>query len=189
MAWQETHKEQSKDRILESAAMLFTHHGFEKISIDQVMKNAELTRGAFYSHFSSKSDLYAQAIRKAATVAFQRKPVNCPQNMKSFAQYYLSAEHRDDQYEQACPLAFLVSDINQQDSQVKATYTKTLQAFIAQAESLSSSREKALQSAVLMIGCLSLSRALDDESFSNELLSACQSGVTSLTNNEGNDVG
>ena len=56
MAWQDTHKAQSKDRILTSAAMLFTHHGFEKISIDQVMKNAELTRGAFYSHFKSKSD-------------------------------------------------------------------------------------------------------------------------------------
>ena len=189
MAWQDTHKAQSKDRILTSAAMLFTHHGFEKISIDQVMKNAELTRGAFYSHFKSKSDLYAQAIRKAATVAFQRKPENCPQNMKAFAQYYLSTKHRDDQYEQACPLAFLVSDINQQDSQVKATYTKTLQDFIAQAESLSSSREKALQSAVLMIGGLALSRALDDKSFSNELLAACQVGVASLKNNGGNDVG
>ena len=188
MAWQETHKEQSKDRILTSAAMLFTHHGFEQISIDQVMKNAELTRGAFYSHFKSKSDLYAQAIRKAATVAFQRKPVNCPQNMKSFAQYYLSAEHRDDQYEQACPLAFLVSDINQQDSQVKATYTKTLQAFIAQADSLCLSREKALQSVVLMVGGLALSRALDDKNLSNELLAACQAGVSTLSNEEGTDV-
>ena len=108
--------------------------------------------------------------------------------MKEFAQYYLSTKHRDDQYEQACPLAFLVSDINQQDSQVKATYTKTLQAFIAQAESLSSSREKALQSAVLMIGGLALSRVLDDKNLSNELLAACQAGVSTLSNEEGTDV-
>lgn len=180
MAWHETHKEQSKDRILASAAMLFTHHGFEKISIDQVMKNAELTRGGFYSHFSSKSDLYAQAISKAAQVAYKRKPENCPLDMKDFAQYYLSAEHRDNNYEQACPLAFLVSDISQQDSQVKATYTKTLQAFIKQAQSLNVSRETALQSAVLMIGGLALSRALDDKDFSDELLAACQVGVTSI---------
>lgn len=188
MAWQETHKEQSKDRILKSAAMLFTHHGFEKISIDQVMKNAELTRGAFYSHFSSKSDLYAQAISKAAKVAYKRKPVNCPQNMKDFAHYYLSSEHRDNNYEQACPLAFLVSDISQQDNQVKETYTKTLKAFLEQAQSLTVSREKALQSAVLMIGGLAISRALDDKDFSNELLAACQKGVISLSTEEDTDV-
>jgi TetR/AcrR family transcriptional repressor of nem operon len=181
MAWQNTHKEQSKDRILQSAAMLFTHHGFEQISIDEVMKKAELTRGAFYNHFSSKSDLYAQAITKASQVAYHRKPINCPQNMNDFAQYYLSAEHRDNNNEQACPLAFLVSDISQQDTQVKATYTKTLQAFIAQAQALTGSREKALQSTVLMIGGLALSRALDDKDFSNELLSACKNGVHSLT--------
>ncbi len=192
MAWQETHKEQSKDRILQSAAMLFTHHGFEQISIDQVMKKAELTRGAFYSHFSSKSDLYAQAITKASQVAYQRKPINCPQNMEDFAQYYLSTQHRDNSNEQACPLAFLVSDISQQDAQVKATYTRTLQAFIEQAQALTGSREKALQSAVLMIGGLALSRALDDKGFSNELLEACQKGVYSLTSqstNEAENVG
>lgn len=191
MAWQETHKEQTKDRILASAAMLFTHHGFEKISIDQVMKKAELTRGAFYSHFSSKSDLYAQAISKAAKIAYKRKPVDCPRNMKDFSEYYLSSQHRDDEYKQACPLAFLVSDISQQDNQVKATYTKTLKAFIEQAQSLNGNREKALQSAVLMIGGLALSRALDDKDFSDELLDACKKGVTSLTslsNQEATDV-
>jgi len=192
MAWQNTHKEQSKERILQSAAMLFTHHGFEQISIDQVMKKAELTRGAFYSHFSSKSELYAQAITKASQVAYQRKPVNCPQNMDDFAQYYLSTQHRDNNNEQACPLAFLVSDISQQDAQVKATYTKTLQAFIQQAQALTGNREKALQSAVLMIGGLALSRALDDKDFSNELLAACKKGVSSLTSlstYEATDVG
>lgn len=148
------------------------------------MKKAALTRGAFYSHFSSKSDLYAQAIAKAAQLAYKRKPVNGPQNMKDFSQYYLSAEHRDNSCAQACPLAFLVSDITQQDSQVKATYTKTLQAFIGQVESLTANREAALQSAVLMIGGLALARALDDESFSDELLAACQVGVTSLSTSE-----
>lgn len=184
MAWQETHKEQSKDRILASAAMLFTHNGFEQISIDQVMKKAELTRGAFYSHFTSKSDLYAQAIRKASQVAYKRRPIDCPKNLNDFAQYYLSKEHRDNEHKQACPLAFLVSDISQQDNQVKATYTQVMKKFVKQAQSITQDREKALQSAVLMIGGLALSRALSDRSFSNELLSACQVGVTSLSKEE-----
>lgn len=179
MAWQSTHKEQSKDKILRSAAMLFTHYGFEKISIDQVMEKAELTRGAFYSHFSSKSDLYAQAISKAVQVAQQRKPDSAVK-LTEYAQYYLSPEHRDDILKQPCPLAFLVSDINQQNEQVKSTYTKMLQRFINLAEQSITDRQQALQSIALMIGGLAIARALDETTLSDELLAACQAGVSTL---------
>ena len=177
MAWQKTHKEQSKDKILRSAAMLFTHHGFEKISIDQVMKDAALTRGAFYSHFNSKSDLYAQAINKAAQLARQRKPCDLPKDIEQFGQYYLSRQHRDDKHQQACPLAFLVSDISQQNEQVKNTYTEVFSHFVTQAERHSDNREQALQRAVLMIGGLAISRAISEKGFSDELLQACQTGL------------
>jgi len=184
MAWQVTHKEQSKDKILASAAMLFTHHGFEKISIDQVMEKAELTRGAFYSHFSSKSDLYAQAINKAAQVAYQRTPDNESLHMAHYAEFYLSSEHRDDKLQQPCPLAFLVSDINQQDEKVKSTYTATFNRFIKLAQRSITDKDHALQSAALMIGGLAIARALSDKQLSDELLQACQSGVLTLTESE-----
>jgi len=184
MAWQVTHKEQSKDKILTSAAMLFTHHGFDKISIDQVMEKAELTRGAFYSHFSSKSDLYAQAINKAAQVAYQRTPDNETVQMAEYAQFYLSPAHRDDNLQQPCPLAFLVSDINQKNEQVKSTYTKTFKRFIKLAEQSITDRQQALQSAALMIGGLAIARALNEEPLSDELLKSCQAGVLTLTENE-----
>ena len=183
MAWQKTHKEQSKDKILQSAAMLFTHHGFDKISIDQVMNKAQMTRGAFYSHFHSKSDLYAQAISKAADIAQQRRPVNCPENLTKIAEYYLSGKHRDENWQQACPLAFLVSDISQQNAQVKSTYTQTFNNFITLTEKLAANREKALQSAVLMIGGLAIARALDDKNLSDELLKACQQAIGKLESN------
>lgn len=51
MAWKQDHKENSKQRILQSAAKLFTHNCFKGILIDDVMQHAGLTRGAFYSHF------------------------------------------------------------------------------------------------------------------------------------------
>lgn len=125
--------------------MLFTHHGFEKISIDEIMQKAELTRGAFYSHFSSKSDLYAQAIIKAAKIAQQQKTIKQPQNIAEFAQYYLTSQHRDEQCQQACPLAFLVSDISQQNERVKNTYTNVFNHFVTQVEKQSKNREQALQ--------------------------------------------
>jgi TetR/AcrR family transcriptional repressor of nem operon len=180
MAWQKEHKSQSKDKILQSAAMLFTHHGFEKVSIDQVMEKAELTRGAFYSHFSSKSDLYAQAITKAAQIAQRRKPAGQPTSIKEFGKYYLTKQHRDKECQQACPLAFLVSDISQQNEQVRTTYTKVFNHFVIQAEEHSTNREESLKNAVLLIGGLAISRALNDKELSDELLRACQTGLMPL---------
>jgi TetR/AcrR family transcriptional repressor of nem operon len=180
MAWQKKHKENSKDKILESAALLFTQQGFDKISIDTVMHKAKLTRGAFYSHFSSKSDLYAQAIKKAAQQAQLRRSEQSKYDMSLYAQYYLSTQHRDDDLQQGCPLAFLVSDITQQDEQVRAVYTETLQRFIKQAEQSSENRQQALQSVVLMIGGLAISRAINDKVLSDEVLTACQQGIKSV---------
>lgn len=177
MAWNKAHKGQTKDKILQSAAMLFTQYGFEKISIDQVMVDAQLTRGAFYSHFSSKSDLYAQAITKASKLARQRITSNDPDNMECFARNYLSRQHKDDDQQQGCPLAFLVSDINQQNEQVRQTYAQTFNRFVEHAEQLSASREKALQNTVLMIGGIALAKALTDQPLADELLQACKNAI------------
>ena len=62
MPWNAEHKTQSRDRILSSAAQLFSHQGFDAVSIDDVMAHAGLTRGAFYAHFKSKSDMYHQSM-------------------------------------------------------------------------------------------------------------------------------
>jgi TetR/AcrR family transcriptional repressor of nem operon len=178
MAWNKAHKQQTKDKILTSAAKLFAHNGFEKISIDQVMQDAKLTRGAFYSHFKSKSDLYSQALIKGATVAQTRKPKNSNASLINIAQYYLSQTHRDECEEPPCPLAFLVSDISQQDEDIKNTYTKMFKGFVKQANEHTEDQQKALQSAVLMIGGLAISRALSDENLSNDLLTACQKAIS-----------
>jgi len=181
MAWHKQHKVNSKDKILASAAALFTRHGFEKVSINQVMASAKMTRGAFYSHFESKSDLYAQAIIKAAVLAKQQQLEQCSDDLRTMSLTYLSAEHRDEKLENLCPLAFLVTDINQQDEVVKNTYTKIFKGFIEQTQSLTQSKSAALQSAALLIGGLALAKAINDHALSDDLLIACQTGVTELT--------
>lgn len=46
------------------AGRLFNRHGFDAVSIDDVMAKAGLTRGSFYCYFASKSDLYAQSVAR-----------------------------------------------------------------------------------------------------------------------------
>ena len=180
MAWNKAHKQQTKDKILASAAKLFAHNGFEKISIDQVMQDAKLTRGAFYSHFKSKSDLYSQSLIKGAQTAQTRKPKNSNASLVNIAQYYLSQTHRDECEEAPCPLDFLVSDISQQNEEIKNTYTKMFKGFVEQASTHTEDQQKAFQSVVLMIGGLAISRALNDKDLSNNLLTACQKAITEI---------
>lgn len=52
-------------RILESAAKRFMDDGFAGASIRQICKDAGVTNGAFYAHFESKEDLFAQLVEPA----------------------------------------------------------------------------------------------------------------------------
>src|SRR3954462_4017135 len=52
---------QSRERIVETAARLFRERGFEGVGVADLMKEAGLTHGGFYGHFSSKEDLIAEA--------------------------------------------------------------------------------------------------------------------------------
>ena len=48
--------------MLETARVVFRQGGFDDVSIDQLMKAAGLTRGAFYAHFDSKEHLVREVL-------------------------------------------------------------------------------------------------------------------------------
>ena len=58
---------QNRERILDAAAQLFRERGFDGIGVADLMKEAGLTHGGFYGHFSSKDDLIAQASARELT--------------------------------------------------------------------------------------------------------------------------
>ena len=60
------HKQQTRQRIVESARGLFNRRGFTEVSIDEIMAGAGLTRGGFYNHFKSKEELYTETIHDYA---------------------------------------------------------------------------------------------------------------------------
>src|SRR5260370_7282603 len=56
-------KPRTRAEILDHAARLFRLRGHAGTNIDDIMLAAGLTRGAFYAHFTSKDDLFAEAVR------------------------------------------------------------------------------------------------------------------------------
>jgi TetR/AcrR family transcriptional repressor of nem operon len=56
------HRDEVKAKIIQSARRLFNRHGFDNVSLTQIMAGAGFTHGGFYSYFQSKSDLYTEAL-------------------------------------------------------------------------------------------------------------------------------
>ena len=49
--------ERTRSRILETAAAAFAEHGYEGISLNDIVKLSGVSKGAFYFHFPSKEEL------------------------------------------------------------------------------------------------------------------------------------
>lgn len=183
MPWNAEHKIQSREKILSSAAQLFSHHGFDAVSIDDVMAHAGLTRGAFYSYFKSKSEVYHQAMVTSA-VMFRDKVCAHPSTATEMAETYLDiGRHaRADRY---CPLAFLITDIGQREPDIQAAYTHILKKYQERLASLGLSQKDAIAASVILIGGLALSRAVVDEAMKNEILDCCLEQVENLEREQG----
>ncbi len=60
--------EHTRHLIIEKSFLLFYENGFKTTSVDKIMKATKLTKGAFYHHFKSKSEIghavIAQKVQK-----------------------------------------------------------------------------------------------------------------------------
>jgi len=48
----------TRQQIIETATRLYSENGFERTSVDLVLKTCGISRGALYHHFSSKEELF-----------------------------------------------------------------------------------------------------------------------------------
>lgn len=191
MPYSKSHKETTRKKILNSAITLFSTRGFDQVSIDDLMKNAGLTRGAFYAHFESKQAVYAKAIiagAKKSRITHQ-KPENTTQDewTKDLLFGYLSEEHITQKIS-PCPLAFLVTDIANNEDEVKTTYTRMYkmlnEAIRAQltknCEGRSPTEQEIFATTAMMIGGVAIGRALNDDETTKDLLASCRDAALSL---------
>lgn len=186
MPYSKEHKEKSRNRILASAAKLFPRHGFEAVSIDLLMEDAGLTRGAFYAHFATKADVYAESMFYTAQHSPFRKFEEIADDKAWFDKtvaHYLSREHIE-QDASPCPLAFFVTDINRSDEQVRNTYTQLylgmVKLFQQRRADSAADGDAILAATAMMIGGAALAKALNDKRASDKLLRACRSRMRQL---------
>src|SRR5205823_5671121 len=101
MRYSETHKEETHQRIVKTAAKSFRKHGINGIGVVPLMKESGLTHGGFYAHFKSKDALVGAAIDAAfeQTISRLKRAADAaPQKSRRRAiiDEYISDGHRDD---------------------------------------------------------------------------------------------
>ncbi len=55
---QSRRREETRGRLLKAALNVFSKHGYERATIDEIVHEAGFSKGAFYVHFESKEDLF-----------------------------------------------------------------------------------------------------------------------------------
>jgi AcrR family transcriptional regulator len=187
------HRIEVRKKIVDSARRLFNRHGFENVSVQQIMAGAGLTHGGFYSYFKSKSDLYTEVLGCFLTdpewkscwegvhVDLSSTDVG-PQVVRA----YLSRQHFDD-VENSCPMVALPSDVARSGKNVKRAYETVFKAMVnilerSVVERNPSRRTKARAIAALCVGGMVAARSLADATLADELRDACMSMALKLGN-------
>jgi TetR/AcrR family transcriptional regulator, transcriptional repressor for nem operon len=130
------HKARTRTRIVECARLMFNRKGFEQVSIDEIMGAAGLTRGGFYNHFSSKEDLYAEAVRSFETCnpfvreneRLGRRP-EPHEAARRLVELYLSDAVLND-VDQHCPLIAVPSDVARAGLEPRSAYTSIVRRML-----------------------------------------------------------
>lgn len=132
MPYKASHKPKTRIRIINAATAQFKKHGFENVTIDQVMAAAGLTRGGFYAHFKNKEDLFVACVENGMSLlsspvlAKLRKAELLGNDwVTSFAQLYLSRLHIENP-DMGCALPTLSTEVSRSGDNARGAFSKLI---------------------------------------------------------------
>jgi len=186
MPWPKDHKTRTRERIVKAAAAAFRARGVSAVGVDDVMAQAELTRGGFYAHFVSKDELLREAVEQASretTALLSRTLESLPveERLLAVVDAYLSAQHLAHP-EYGCPLAAMGPELIRADEETRQVLSRSVRERLAWLRSLLPAggeplaAESVVGALACMVGGLVLARALGTRD-SRRVLSACRAFV------------
>jgi TetR/AcrR family transcriptional repressor of nem operon len=172
-------KQETHDRIVRTAAAAIRKHGFQGISVADLMEEAGLTHGGFYAHFDSREAMLAEALDEAANdslgrlskVADGEKPENA---LETTVDYYLSDRHVATP-ERGCTLAALGTETTRQSPEIRRVATRRIREMADLIERQMSGwgntarHEDALGVMSTIVGALLIARIVDDPQLSKDI--------------------
>ena len=121
MRYSAGHKLETREKLLNSSALSAKRSGFSTVGVDGLMKAIGLSGAAFYSHFSSKNELFTAIVERELYQSLERLGGQGGQDrerLERCLKQYLSMAHVE-QPESGCALPTLGAEIARSDDQVR----------------------------------------------------------------------
>ena len=180
-------KKKISDEIQRGAAQLFRENGYDAVNLDAIMAAAGLTRGAFYAHFRTKSDLFVQVMRHEHPLLRLLRdrtgedPVTLRSQMQAIFSGYLAPAHLSEVFT-GCSLAALTGDTTRADADVRAAYQAAWQDIVTEMGRGYPKADRAPLHAALLLatGAVRSATAMQAADARSEVLNAAHATVLSL---------
>jgi len=186
MRYSDTHKEETRRKVVKAAAAAVRAKGPDGIGVAEIMAEAGLTHGGFYAHFPSKEALVVAAIEEAFGASARRfarmtDGLSDADALAAFVDAYVTPEHRA-RPEGGCPVAALSSDLPRRGLPVRQAYEKGVRGLIGRIarwlpESAGDRESLAASLVAEMAGAVSLSRAISDDAEAARLLADARTRI------------
>jgi TetR/AcrR family transcriptional regulator, transcriptional repressor for nem operon len=180
-------KAESRAAIVRSAADLVRVGGAEGTSVQQAMRGAGLTVGAFYAHFADKTELVDAAFQAALDAMTERVLAVAADEREGspllrVIDEYLSEGHRDHP-EFGCPLPSLLGEASHHGSPLPATslahgFDTMRELFMRVDPSIGRTTADALLA--LLVGSQVVARAVNGSPLSREVLTAARASARAM---------
>jgi len=121
MRYSASHKLETREKLLHSSALSAKRSGFSTVGVDGLMKAIGLSGAAFYSHFSSKNELFTAIVERELCQSLERlggQGAQDRERLERCLKQYLSMAHVE-QPESGCALPTLGAEIARSDDQVR----------------------------------------------------------------------
>ena len=185
MPLSKTHKQNTRDKILDAAGLLFRRHGFDGVGIDKIMVQAGLTRGGFYAHFDSKADLFnavlsqEPALKRMLDERQSESRDGSLQGTLDVLATYLDPGNTDF-VTSSCPMVSLARDVDKGGPPARDALTKVITDLTAlfkhgmSDDGQKNRDDRALSVLALCVGGVTIARTANNPALAQKILSACE---------------
>lgn len=186
MRYKSGHKEEARARMVAAAGRGFRRQGFGGIGVDGLAKEAEVTSGAFYGHFSSKGEAFEAALVEGLEELRQGvEGLRAEHGVKwavAFVDFYLG-QKRVCELGSSCALQSLTSEVQRADVGIRTVFEAKIEGVVnAVADGLpgriaKERRARAWALLSILSGGVTMARAVADKDVSAAIASACRAAA------------
>lgn len=182
MRYSADHKAETRKRLLKATGALAKKKGFAATGVDALMDAAGVTSGAFYSHFTSKAELFTELLKSELDHSFKMfvgHPSDENEEEWAARQINLYLDWRHVQHpDRGCAVPTLGAEVGRADKSAKKIFEDAAMRIHVVWEEKLGDEKLPWAVAAQMIGSILLARAMASDKTAKEVLEASKDFLT-----------